>query len=72
MATAVKKKKTAVAKRKTKTVSKTKTKTSTSAMKKGSKYQCGVCGVAVRVDEVCGCVDTCDIVCCGEQMEPKK
>jgi hypothetical protein len=40
--------------------------------KKGDKYVCGVCGLAVTVDEVCGCVDICDIVCCGAPMKPKK
>ncbi len=39
---------------------------------KKARYACGVCGIVVSVDEVCGCVDTCDIVCCGEQMKPKK
>ena len=41
-------------------------------LKSGSHYQCGVCGLAVTVDEVCGCVDFCDIICCGEQMKPSK
>ncbi len=40
--------------------------------KKGARYSCQVCGLAVRVDSACGCVDTCDIVCCGEQMKAKK
>ena len=39
---------------------------------KGDSYSCEVCGVAVTVDEVCGCTDVCDIVCCGEPMKPKK
>ena len=39
---------------------------------KGDVYKCGVCGLAVIVDEVCGCVDTCDIICCEKQMKPKK
>ena len=42
------------------------------AVKKGDVYKCGVCGLAVTVDEVCGCVDTCDIICCEKQMKPKK
>jgi hypothetical protein len=42
------------------------------ALKAGSRYQCSVCGLAVTVDEVCGCVDYCDIICCGEQMKPAK
>jgi hypothetical protein len=41
-------------------------------VKKGDVYKCGVCGLAVRVDEVCGCVDMCDIVCCEKQMKPAK
>jgi hypothetical protein len=38
----------------------------------GSRYKCDVCGLSVMVDEVCGCVDFCDIICCGEQMKPAK
>ncbi len=41
-------------------------------VKKCDVYKCGVCGLAVTVDEVCGCMDTCDIVCCEKQMKPKK
>ena len=41
-------------------------------VKKGDIYQCSVCGLAVTVDEACGCVDACDIVCCEKQMKPKK
>jgi len=40
--------------------------------KKGARYACGVCGLAVTVDNVCGCVDTCDIICCGEEMKRKR
>lgn len=40
--------------------------------KKGNKYVCGVCGMSVVVDEVCGCVDTHDIICCGTAMKSKK
>jgi hypothetical protein len=47
-------------------------KASKKSVKKGDAYQCGVCGLAVTVDEVCGCADTCDIICCGKQMKPKK
>jgi hypothetical protein len=38
-------------------------------IKKGESYVCGVCGLAVSVDEVCGCVDVCDIICCGKPMK---
>ncbi len=41
-------------------------------VKKGDVYKCGVCGLAVTVDEVCGCMDTCDIICCEKQMKAKK
>jgi hypothetical protein len=41
-------------------------------VKKGDVYECGVCGLAVTVDEVCGCVDYCDIICCEKPMKPKK
>lgn len=40
--------------------------------KKGSRYSCNVCGIIISVDNECGCVDACDIVCCGEQMKTKK
>jgi len=41
-------------------------------VKKGDVYKCGVCGLAVKVDALCGCVDTCDIVCCEKQMKPAR
>ncbi len=41
-------------------------------VKKGDVYKCSVCGLAVRVDEVCGCVDMCDIVCCETPMKARK
>jgi len=47
-------------------------KTTTKKIKKGARYECSVCGIVVRIDEVCGCVDECDIVCCGKQMKPRK
>lgn len=40
--------------------------------KKGSRYGCRVCGLAITVDNICGCVDACDIICCGEAMQGKK
>jgi hypothetical protein len=42
------------------------------SIKKGDVYECSVCGLAVRVDEVCGCVDACDIICCEKPMRAKK
>lgn len=41
-------------------------------VKKGDVYKCSVCGLSVTVDEACGCIDTCDIICCEKQMKPKK
>lgn len=44
----------------------------TSKTKKANRYSCRVCGLAISVDNICGCVDTCDIICCGEEMKPKQ
>ena len=49
-------------------MAKTKTKKKTT-IKKGDKYKCGVCGLVVKVDDTCGCVDMCDIVCCDTHMK---
>jgi hypothetical protein len=49
-----------------------KIKKSKGKVSKGDKYSCAVCGMVVTVDEVCGCMDVCDIICCGTQMAPKK
>ena len=38
---------------------------------RGDTYVCGVCGLAVVIDETCGCIDFCDIICCEKQMKPK-
>ena len=48
------------------------TTTKKQAVKKGSKFVCSVCGLAVSVDTVCGCVEACDIICCGKPMKTKK
>ncbi|MBP1735466.1 MAG: hypothetical protein H6Q53_1753 [Deltaproteobacteria bacterium] len=42
------------------------------AVPKGSKYTCGVCGMAVTVDTACGCAEAHPLVCCGKQMKVKK
>ena len=47
-------------------------KTGKSKAKKGDKYACEVCGLAVSIDEVCGCMDVANIICCGKKMKPKK
>jgi hypothetical protein len=41
------------------------------SMKKSEKWVCGECGLVVTVDETCGCVDVCDIMCCGKAMKQK-
>ena len=38
----------------------------------GDRYACEVCGLAVTVDEDCGCADACDIICCSEPMKKKR
>ncbi len=42
------------------------------AAKVGSKLACMVCGYAVTVDQVCGCVEEHALVCCGTPMKPRK
>jgi len=41
-------------------------------VKVGDQYKCSVCGLVVSVDEACGCVETCDIICCEKQMKKKR
>lgn len=48
-----------------KTVARGKTKISDS-------YVCGVCGLALTVNEDCGCTEACDIICCSEPMKMKR
>ena len=55
-----------------KTVKKVTKKVAKKGVKKGDVYKCGVCGLAVKVDNVCGCVDYCDIVCCEKEMRPAR
>ncbi|MDA8079091.1 MAG: hypothetical protein M0Z79_09160 [Nitrospiraceae bacterium] len=64
-------KKTTARKTTTKKTAVKKTTARKTAGMKGSGYVCGVCGLAVTVDRTCGCVDTCDIICCGRQMKEK-
>ncbi|MCX8093193.1 MAG: hypothetical protein N3E50_03395 [Candidatus Goldbacteria bacterium] len=49
----------------------TKTKKS-NASKKGKKLYCEKCGIVVTVDTICGCVEPCDLICCGEPLKEKK
>jgi hypothetical protein len=48
------------------------TKSAKKTVKRGDRYSCEVCGLIVSVDEACGCVEACDIICCGAQMKAKK
>ena len=41
-------------------------------VKKGSRYSCGVCGLAVTVDTACGCAETAHLICCEKPMRMKK
>ena len=45
---------------------------SRSVTSRGDLYMCQECGLVVTVDEMCDCVDVCDIICCGEPMTFKK
>jgi len=40
--------------------------------KKGESLVCGVCGLSVTVDEVCGCEEAHPIICCMEPMKKKR
>lgn len=43
-------------------------------IKLGDVYYCADedgCGIEVEVKKVCGCLDECDLVCCGKPMERK-
>ncbi len=40
--------------------------------KGGDRYTCEVCGLAVTVDETCGCAETCDLICCETPMKKKR
>jgi hypothetical protein len=42
------------------------------AIKKGTRYSCGVCGLIVSVDTTCNCVEVCDLVCCSKAMQVLK
>ncbi len=44
----------------------------TAGMKEGSRYVCGVCGLAVTVDTACGCAETTHLVCCERPMRMKR
>ena len=60
------------AKKAVKAVKKVAKKVPKKGVKKGEGYKCTVCGLSVVVDETCGCVDTCDIICCEMPMKKKR
>ncbi len=37
--------------------------------RKGESYTCQSCGLVVSVDQDCGCVDACEIMCCDMPMK---
>jgi len=41
-------------------------------IKKGSKLACQVCGFAVTVDRICGCLEETPLICCDTPMKIKK
>ena len=54
-----------------KTTAAAKTTTRKKKVQAGSGYECRVCGLVVSVVDECGCVETCDLICCEESMKPK-
>lgn len=40
--------------------------------KKGTTYECRVCGYRIIVDEACGCAEEHVFVCCGGPMKKKR
>jgi hypothetical protein len=40
----------------------------TAKTSKGDNYVCDVCGLSVIVDDVCGCEEVHEIVCCEQPM----
>lgn len=39
--------------------------------KKGAQYACRVCGLVVTINEVCGCGEAHELICCGKVMKGK-
>jgi hypothetical protein len=41
--------------------------------KKGDKFVCSECGMAIAIEKPCGCEDDCySFVCCDKPMKVKK
>ncbi len=51
---------------------KTAAKKKTTKTKKGQGYECGVCGVGIIIDELCGCVEEHVFICCDKPMKKKR
>ncbi len=51
---------------------KKKCKTTKKTKQKAKKLYCEKCGLVVTIDRECGCVDTCDLICCGTKLKEKK
>ncbi len=51
---------------------KKKTKKTVKSNKQKKKMYCEKCGLIVTIDNVCGCVEECDLICCGQQLKEKK
>jgi hypothetical protein len=62
-------KKKVVAKKKA--VAKKKSAPKRKVVKKKPKMVCGVCGLEVIVDKVCGCTEAHALICCGTPMKSK-
>ncbi len=41
-------------------------------MNVGDTYACSTCGLTLTIDDVCSCVDACDIICCEGPMKKKR
>jgi hypothetical protein len=41
----------------------------TTKTSKGDNYVCEVCGLSVIIDEVCGCEEVHEIICCEQPMK---
>lgn len=61
-----------VAKKATKKTAKKVAKVPKKGVKRGDAYKCSVCGLVVSVDETCGCIDACDLVCCEAPMKKRR
>jgi len=39
---------------------------------KKKQLVCKECGLVLTVENDCECIDSCDVICCDEQMKTKK